>query len=237
MRKFLDYLFRIPRLMLRLIWSLVLGVFKTILFLALVAALLFTYAQTSNSSFAQSINQVFSKVTFFVNSRATKDTIDAVSQLATDTHENATSARWSNRQATVYLKSTDETLRLAYQKAIAQWNAAGVFTFVLVDQESTADIIATDMSDANTKAAGLADTQTNSLTNYLVHADVYLNSYFLLNEDYGYSFERIVNTASHELGHAIGLAHNDSQDSVMQSAGSYFSIQASDIEAVNTLYA
>lgn len=236
MRKFLDYLFLIPRLILRLIWSLVLGVFKTILFLALVAALLFTYTKTSNSSFAQSIDQVFSKASFFVNSRAAKDTIDAVSQLATDTHENATSARWSNRQATVYLKSTDETLRLAYQEAIAQWNATGVFTFVLVDQESTADIIATDMSDANTKAAGLADTQTNSLTNYLVHADVYLNSYFLLNEDYGYSFERIVNTASHELGHAIGLAHNDSQDSVMQSAGSYFGIQASDIEAVNALY-
>ena len=58
----------------------------------------------------------------------------------------------------------------------------------------------------------------------------------LLNAQYGYSQLRVTNTAEHELGHAIGLAHDDENVSVMQSAGSYYSIQPKDIEAVKALY-
>ncbi|MGC4389050.1 matrixin family metalloprotease, partial [Streptococcus suis] len=53
---------------------------------------------------------------------------------------------------------------------------------------------------------------------------------------FGYTYERIVNTAEHELGHAIGLFHDDNEDSVMQSSGSYYGIQQVDIAAVNKLY-
>ena len=102
---------------------------------------------------------------------------------------------------------------------------------------STADIVATDYSDANSQAAGLADTQTNVLTNRITHVDVKLNRYFLLNSDFGYTHKRIVNTAEHELGHAIGLDHDDSKTSVMQSAGSYYGIQQVDIDTVHALYA
>ena len=92
-------------------------------------------------------------------------------------------------------------------------------------------------SDANSQAAGLADTQTNVLTNRITHVDVKLNRYFLLNSDFGYTHKRIVNTAEHELGHAIGLDHDDSKTSVMQSAGSYYGIQQVDIDTVHALYA
>ena len=44
-----------------------------------------------------------------------------------------------------------------------------------------------------------------------------------------------MNTAEHELGHAIGLDHTE-EESVMQAAGSFYSIQARDIEAVRQLY-
>ena len=44
-----------------------------------------------------------------------------------------------------------------------------------------------------------------------------------------------MNTAEHELGHAIGLDHNGGE-SVMQPAGSFYSIQDSDVEAVRQLY-
>ena len=123
------------------------------------------------------------------------------------------------------------------EKVVSNWNKTGAFIFTLTDDASTADIVATDYSDANSQAAGLADSQTNVLTNRITHVDVKLNRYFLLNSDFGYTHKRIVNTAEHELGHAIGLDHDGSKTSVMQSAGSYYGIQQVDIDTVHALYA
>ena len=161
-----------------------------------------------------------------------------VSNLSTtDTIPESNGARWAQNTASIYIQSTDETLVAAYKEAITNWNNTGAFIFTLTDDASTADIVATDYSDANSQAAGLADTQTNVLTNRITHVDVKLNRYFLLNSDFGYTHKRIVNTAEHELGHAIGLDHDDSKTSVMQSAGSYYGIQQVDIDTVHALYA
>lgn len=84
-------------------------------------------------------------------------------------------------------------------------------------------------------AAGLTNTKTDATTGYLLHADVQLNAGYLLNANYGYSPQRIVNTAEHELGHAIGLQHTNAT-SVMQPAGSFYPIQPTDVEAVKRLY-
>ena len=90
----------------------------------------------------------------------------------------------------------------------------GSFTFNVVSDASSADIIATEYSDASSKAAGFAETETNALTNHITHVDVKLNTYYLTENDYGYTHNRIVYTAEHELGHAIGLDHDDSEESV-----------------------
>ena len=156
--------------------------------------------------------------------------------MSTDDFTHYSGARWSSNSANVYIETTDETLVSAYEEAINAWNATGAFTFNLVEDESSADIVATEYSDVSSKAAGLAETETNALTNQITHVDVKLNTYYLLENDYGYTHNRIVYTAEHELGHAIGLDHDDDEESVMQSSGSYYGIQSVDIEKVNEIY-
>ena len=91
------------------------------------------------------------------------------------------------------------------------------------------------MDDSTVSAAGEAESQTNVLTNRFKRVTVRLNRHYLLNKQYNYSHQRIVNTAEHELGHAIGLDHTE-EESVMQATGSFYNIQERDIEAVRQLY-
>lgn len=162
--------------------------------------------------------------------------VNTIKHLTTDTVNTADHGRWETNTATVYIETQNPTFVAAYETAIANWNATGAFTLVLTTDPNQADIIATEMNDGNTQAAGEANSTTNLLTNYYSSVTVRLNSYYLLNEEYGYDMDRIIHTAEHELGHAIGLDHDDSQASVMESAGSNHGIQQADIDAVVALY-
>ena len=229
----------IPKLFLKLIWSLFWGLFRTALLLALVILGFYFYANHSSSQLASNLSVIFDNaLTYFSSNQETMlgDVSEGLESLQTDDYSSYSGARWSTNGASIYIESSDPTFRQAYETAIANWNATGVFSFVLVEDPNQADILATDYSDQETQAAGLAETQTNALTNQIQSVTVYLNSFYLLNESYGYSFERIVHTAEHELGHAIGLAHDDTEDSLMQSAGSRYGIQETDIIAVRELY-
>ena len=238
MKKLFRVIFYIPKLLLQFIWNLIWAIFKLALVLALIAYGLVYYANNSSSTLATNINQAFHQVELGFSGTSTSDVEKVVSNLSTtDTIPESNGARWAQNTASIYIQSTDETLVAAYKEAITDWNNTGAFIFTLTDDASTADIVATDYSDAHSQAAGLADTQTNVLTNRITHVDVKLNRYFLLNSDFGYTHKRIVNTAEHELGHAIGLDHDDSKTSVMQSAGSYYGIQQVDIDTVHALYA
>lgn len=144
--------------------------------------------------------------------------------------------RWSSNHASVYVNTNNSQLDAAANTAIQAWNQTGAFTFKQVNDRSKADIVVTTMNRSDSSAAGLTKTSSNSLTNRFMHATVYLNTYYLTDPSYGYSQERIVNTAEHELGHAIGLDHNNAV-SVMQPAGSFYTIQPTDVQAVQKLYA
>lgn len=235
MRTLFKIIFFIPSLIINIIWNVFWAIIKTIVLFAIVCFGLLYYANNSSSQLANSISNIANSVTtYFADNK--DDIASNLKELSTDDFTHYSGARWSSNSANVYIETTDETLVSAYEEAINDWNATGAFTFNLVEDESSADIVATEYSDASSKAAGLAETETNALTNQITHVDVKLNTYYLLENDYGYTHNRIVYTAEHELGHAIGLDHDDDEESVMQSSGSYYGIQSVDIEKVNEIY-
>lgn len=236
MKRFFRALFFLPRLIISVIWALFWFLIRFAVGLAVLILLLLFLAKNSDSSLAQRFNQTVNQLTSYVSQHQDQSLAQTVSDLATDEGSQVKGARWSTNSASIYIKSSNKSLRAAYQEAINNWNETGVFALNLVTDESNADIIATDYSDGTSQAAGLAETETDSLTGRIVHVDVKLNTYYLLNASYGYSQERITHTAEHEIGHALGLEHDDSQESVMQSAGSYYGIQSADIEKLQTLY-
>ncbi|WP_295729699.1 matrixin family metalloprotease [uncultured Limosilactobacillus sp.] len=143
--------------------------------------------------------------------------------------------RWTSRSATIYIKMGNQTLQQAMIDAVNAWNNTGSFKFKIVHDRKQADLVATSANNSNDQAAGLAEMNQNTVSGYFTDGHIYLNKAYLLNPEYGYNHERIVNTAEHELGHAIGLSHNNSQ-SVMQPSGSFFTIQPTDIQAVKRIY-
>jgi len=142
--------------------------------------------------------------------------------------------RWPNNTATVYIDIDDSTLYNAFVSAIKQWNNTGAFTFKIVNDKKDADIVGKLMENDD-GTAGTTDTTTDEQTKRIIKATVYLNRYYLESATYGYSEQRIINTAEHELGHAIGLDHTN-EVSVMQPAGSYYTIQPRDVDVVKKLY-
>ena len=236
-----KFIFNSIRFIVRLLWRLIWGLIWSVAlsFLVLVGVFYFT---TSTETGAEGLSQALRTTVTQVDQFLTKQGLSTGFQTSegiqphqlTDEHKG-TGARWEKASATVYIDTTNETLRSAYQEAINSWNQTGAFTFQIINDKEEADIIATEMNDGSVSAAGEAESKTNLLTNRFTHVTVRLNSYYLLDRRYGYSHERIVNTAAHELGHAIGLDHNE-EESVMQSAGSFYSIQPADIQAVKDLY-
>ena len=145
------------------------------------------------------------------------------------------SGRWPKRSATIYVNIDNQTLYQAAETAIKRWNETGALTFKETNDKNKADIYFHTNNDPTNGSAGLTTVESNAMTGYFVHADVTINAGYLLNPEYGYGTDRIVNTAEHELGHAIGLKHTN-DISVMQPAGSMYSIQQEDIDHVNQLY-
>ena len=237
----MEFIFDCIRFIFRLIWRLIWGLIWSVAlsFLVLVGVFYFTTStETGTEGLSQALRTTVTQVDQFLTHQGLSTgfrTSEGIQpHQLTDEHAT-TGARWDQPSATIYIDTANETFCSAYQEAIDAWNQTGAFIFQIINDKEEADIIATEMNDGSVSAAGEAESKTNLLTNRFIHVTVRLNSYYLLDRRYSYSHERIVNTAAHELGHAIGLDHNE-EESVMQSAGSFYSIQPTDIQAVKDLY-
>lgn len=206
----------------------------------------FIYGYHNSPTFQNNVNNVATVAMAKVNqltsqwglgsantsSTPTKNTHQQVSQTKNKVNGEG---RWPKRTATVYVSISNPTLHQAAETAIKQWNDTGAFTFKQVNDKSKADVYFHTNDDPTNGSAGLTTMESNAMTGYFVHADVTINAGYLLDPDYGYGTDRIVNTAEHELGHAIGLNHTNDV-SVMQPAGSMCPIQQEDVDHVNQLY-
>lgn len=212
--------------------------------LALLAFGVWTYK--NNPDFQIATNDSLVTLSYRINQLLTAGTATAPkngtnsnTKTNTDKTENDNSSEtrvWSKPEANVYVDiKNDLQLRSAAIDAMNAWNRTGAFTFYQTDDKSRAQIVISTVDDSDTNAAGETATTYNPSTGHLLKADVHLNRYYLQNEWYGYSNNRIVNTAEHELGHAIGLNHTNSV-SVMYPKGSIYTIQPQDIQNVRKIY-
>ena len=217
---------------------------RNIFLLALLAFGVWTYKNNPNFQIATDdslatlsyrINQLLTTGT----ATAPKNGVNPNTKTDTDKTENDSSSEtrvWSEPEANVYVDIKNNLqLRSAAIDAMNAWNRTGAFTFHQTNDKSCAQIVISTVDDSDTNAAGETATTYNPSTGHLLKADVHLNRYYLQNEWYGYSNNRIVNTAEHELGHAIGLNHTNSV-SVMYPKGSIYTIQPQDIRNVRKIY-
>lgn len=154
----------------------------------------------------------------------------------TENDSSSTTRVWSHPEAKVYV-DIDHNIQLqsAAIDALNAWNRTGAFTFHQVNNKKDAQITINTVDESDTNAAGETVTTYNPATGHLLKTTVHLNRYYLQNQWYGYSNSRIINTAEHELGHAIGLNHTNNV-SVMYPKGSIYTIQPQDIKAVRKIY-
>lgn len=217
---------------------------RNIFLLALLAFGVWTYK--NNPNFQIATNDSLATLSYRINQLLTTETATAPkngvnpnTKTDTDKTENDNSSEtrvWSEPEANVYVDIKNNfQLRSAAIDAMNAWNRTGTFTFHQTNDKTRAQIVISTVDDSDTNAAGETATTYNPSTGHLLKADVHLNRYYLQNEWYGYSNNRIVNTAEHELGHAIGLNHTNSV-SVMYPKGSIYTIQPQDIRNVRKIY-
>lgn len=167
---------------LRWIWRTFWGLIWLSMVLACGLGLLFYFQQEAAPQMLQTLAQEVQLMVKGQSEVSIEEGVDTIKHLTTDTVNTADHGRWESNTATVYIETLNPTFVAAYETAIANWNATGAFTLVLTTDPNQADIIATEMNDGNTQAAGEANSTTNLLTNYYSSVTVRLNSFYLLND-------------------------------------------------------
>lgn len=143
--------------------------------------------------------------------------------------------RFAKDQATYVISTKSAYYRSIWRSAIDAWNATGAFKFK-PSSTSKAQITLGIASKNESKAMGndVGLTEFWARDNYFVSVTSRLNARLI--KEYDYSRSDAIHVAEHELGHAMGLAHNPSKKSVMYYRNRAIGIQSVDISGVKRRY-
>ncbi|WP_407886378.1 matrixin family metalloprotease [Levilactobacillus sp. N40-8-2] len=143
--------------------------------------------------------------------------------------------RFVTNHATYAITTKSAYYQRIWRSAIRAWNRTGAFTFKLASTKS-AQIKLTTATKSESQQLGkdVGLTEFWARHDYLFKINSELNPELL--HDYGYSKSDDTHVAEHELGHAMGLAHNPSRDSVMYYENRSVAIQQVDINGVKARY-
>lgn len=146
---------------------------------------------------------------------------DDANQITPIDFDKQINARWKTNEVSVYIDpyQPDEYIS-AYHSALDLWNSYNIIHFKLVDNPEQARIYLTreSLPDDKDNYILLAVTYPRAYTrlNYLSFVDVKFNDTALLkNKHVTKSQPKLISIAVHELGHAIGLEHDDKVNTVM----------------------
>lgn len=176
---------------------------------------------------------------FFITIAFLMSLVTAQTTLAdTDDPTPANGSHYQYNEASYYDKSTSSYYHGVWTDAKDAWNNTGAFTW----NEDIDPNCLTFTSSVSENTGAWADATGMTWNNVTVDnmgnqtgAKIYLNRYNL--KKYGYSKQERTYVAEHELGHAMGLGHNEEgSESVMNPANRDYPIETCDIDGVNAIY-
>lgn len=142
--------------------------------------------------------------------------------------------RYVNKTANYQVNSTLDEYKDIWSKAANKWCDKG-FKWVKANKSKTSVSTYSDASEAGLKIAGKCTTTYRIKDGYIIKNKVLLNRAAL--DKYDYTKSQRICVAEHELGHALGLAHNNQgSESVMNPANRIYGIKDCDVRGMEKRY-
>lgn len=142
--------------------------------------------------------------------------------------------RYAKKTANYQVNSTSKKYKNIWSKATGKWIDKG-FKWTKKDSSKTTVSSYEDDSASGLKVAVYCNTSYRISDGHIKKNKIMLNR--AVFKKYDYTDEQIINVAEHELGHALGLAHNNAGSvSVMNPANRYYTIQQCDVKGMNKRY-